>query len=753
MIKTAIRLAAAFLIGTAITGSHTATAAEKATAEKDTTHTTKYQKTFEGKKVITARGLATIHLADDKIYLEIPDSLYNRALIMGASVTSTSNPKESTVGSRPKPFTEIMFMRADSLVLLGKRSVTYTADKTDKDVIEALDVSRRPAIIASFPIIDRTPNGKCSLIDVTDFFTGDKDFLIPKDEEAYNNMGGFVVRSYKYNPKASYIKGVEATENSFSIVNEMSYNVTRKLFTMSTIAKDEPLTSTVKCTIMQTPHSSYTPMNADLKANIGRVKVIDYSSKYQGAQIKYYATRWDLSKGRQLTFVADNDFPLPYKESIKDAAKIWNKGFGREVIKIVCSDAAGNTQPKEDGKIRYIKTPASKVTSSTWVSPSTGEIFYADIVINHNVIASITTDAIISLGAANTKARSLVPDKTLFKGLLTYKIAHEMGKCLGFSANLSASSAYPADSLASGTFTNKYGITPSIMDIVGFNYIAGAAGLKEEAAMYQNRLGEYDLKALEFLYDNTPINHKDDNTPGKSFLDNTKGLTYLYVAPRGKDEKVNPYGLKGDLGDNALKSSTIAIEQLYTIVKNANEWLKDEDNDFTQRALLYDNIIERYFEYCSNVIELLNSDNRELLKNCVDWVTEKICEASRMEDLSLMNNSELNTCISEYIATALFENLMQTAVKLPDTKEEALDIINRFVLFNNLKDNVKHKIEDIYINALAKDIGIGSKSGDASANSYISYNCLTKTKKEVAKRAKKSFHYAYLNNRLEKMIK
>ena len=217
MIKTAIRLAAAFLIGTAITGSNIATAAEKAAAEKDTTHTTKYQKTFEGKKVITARGLATIHLADDKIYLEIPDSLYNRALIMGASVTSTSNPKESTVGSRPKPFTEIMFMRADSLVLLGKRSVTYTADKTDRDVIEALDASRRPAIIASFPIIDRTPNGKGSLIDVTDFFTGDKDFLTPKDEEAYNNMGGFVVRTYKYNPKASYIKGIEATESSFSI--------------------------------------------------------------------------------------------------------------------------------------------------------------------------------------------------------------------------------------------------------------------------------------------------------------------------------------------------------------------------------------------------------------------------------------------------------------------------------------------------------------------------------------------------------
>lgn len=748
MIKTAIRLAAAFLICTAVTGSHIATA-----AEKDTTHITKYQKTFEGKKVITARGLATIHLADNKIYLEIPDSLYNRAFIMGASVTSTSNPKESTVGSRPRPFTEIIFMKADSLVLFGKRSVTYTADKTDKDVIEALDVSRKPAIIASFPIIDRTPNGECSLIDVTDFFTGDKDFLIPKDEEAYNNMGGFVVRSYKYNPNASYIKGVEATENSFSIINEMSYNVTRKLFTMSTIAKDEPLTSTVKCTIMQPPHSSYTPVEADLKVNTQRVKVIDYSSKYQGAQIKYYATRWDLSGNRQLTFVADNDFPLPYKEAIENAADIWNKGFGREVIKVAYSDTEGGVHHKADGKIRYIKTPASKVTSSTWVSPSTGEIFYADIVINHNVISSITTDEIISLGASNPKARSLVPDNALFKGMLTYKIAHEMGKCLGFSTNLSASSAYPADSLASGTFTSKYGITPSIMDIVGFNYVAGDAGLKSGASMYQDRLGEYDLKAIKFLYGNTPVNHKDDNTPGKSFLDNDKGLTYLYIAPRGEKEKANPYGLKGDLGDNALKSSTIAINQLYTVVKNANAWLKAEDNDFTQRALLYDNIIERYFEYCSNVMELLKAEDKNLLKNCVDWVTGKICEAHNMEDLSLMNNSELNTCISEYIATALFENLMQAAIKLSDTKEEALDIINSFVLCNDLEDSVKHKIEDIYANTLAKDIGIGSKSNNTSANSYISYNYLAKMKKEVGKRAKKNFHYTYLNKRLEKIIK
>lgn len=734
-------------------GSSTAGIARVKKEQKDTTaKLSKYQEVFKDKSVVTAHGLMTLHLVDDKIYLEFPDSLSNRDFIMGASVTSTSNPKESTVGSYPQSFKRITFQRVDSLILLGTRYISYMADKTDKDIIEALSISRMPATIASFPIIDRTPDKKSSLIEITSFFTGDKDFLIPKDEEAYNNMGGFVVRSYKYNPDGSYVKGVDASDNSFSIINEMSYNITRKLFTMSTIAKDEPLTATVRCSVVLAPDKDYIPVEADLKANTGRVKVIDYSSKHQGAQIKYYATRWDLSGSRQLTFITDSDFPATYREAIAAAADIWNKGFGREVIKIVYTNVADSKTAKKDGRIRYIKTPASKVTSSTWKDPATGEIFYADIVINHNVISSITTDAIISLGAISSKAMSLSVNDNLLKGMLTYKVAHEIGKCLGFTVNLSASSVYPTDSLQNNSFTKRYGITPSIMDVVGFNYIAGDAEYENDCAPFQDRLGEYDLKSIALLYGNTAIDHKYDNTPGKSFLDSDKGLTYLYVAPRGADEKANPYGLKNDLGDDALLLGDIAMERLYTVVRNANECLKDEDPDFTKRSLLYDNIIERYFEYCSFVIEKMKSDDSDLLRKCIKWVEERIGESHKMEELSLMNNSELNTCISDYIATALFESLISEAIKLSNYKEEALDIIHNFVLSNGLKDNVKYRIEELYANALAKDLGSGA-SGKINSYDYVSYIYLKKLQKEVGKRAKRDCHYAYLYHQLEKIAK
>lgn len=752
MTKIFNRITAAAAIIFITFGSSTDGIARAKKEQKDTTtKLSKYQEVFKDKSVVTAHGPITVHLVDDKVYLEFPDSLNGRDFIMGTSVTSTSNPKESTVGSYPKSFKRITFNRADSLILLGTRYISYMADKTDKDIIEALSISRMPATIASFPIIDKTPDNQSSLIDVTSFFTGDKDFLIPKDEEAYNNMGGFVVRTYKYNPDGSYIKGIDASDNSFSIINEMSYNITRKLFTMSTIAKDEPLTATVRCSVFLAPNKDYTPVEADLKANTGRVKVIDYSSRHQGAQIKYYATRWDLSGSRQLTFIADSDLPKTYREAVEAAVEIWNKGFGRKVIKIEYSDNSKDKTVQKDGRIRYIKTPASKVSSSTWKDPATGEIFYADIVINHNVISSITTDAIISLGAISPKAMSLSVNDNLLKGMLTYKIAHEIGKCLGFIVNLSASSVYPTDSLQHSSFTEKYGITPSIMDVVGFNYIA-EEGCNESNSLFQDRLGEYDLKSIALLYGNTAIDHNNDNIPGKSFLSGDKGLTYLYVAPRGENEKANPYGLKNDLGDDALLLGSMAMERLYTVVKNANESLKDEDPDLTKRSLLYDNIIERYFDYSSFVIEKMKSDDSKLLRNCIKWVEERLAETARMEELSLMNNSELNTCISDYIATALFESLISEAIKLSNYKEEALDIIHSFVLSNSIKDNVRYRIEELYANALAKDLSSGG-SGKIDSYDYVSYNYLNKLYKEVGKRAKKDSHYSYLYHQLEKIIK
>lgn len=79
-----------------------------------------------------------------------------------------------------------------------------------------------------------------------------------------------------------------------------------------------------------------------------------------------------------------------------------------------------------------------------------------------------------------------------------------VGVNLGLETNLKASSAYPTDSLRSPSFTRKYGLSPSVMDNLPFNYVAQPEDVKRGVCMSQNCLGEYDFYAIKWLYQPIP---------------------------------------------------------------------------------------------------------------------------------------------------------------------------------------------------------------------------------------------------------
>ena len=61
-------------------------------AKSDTVRTaskkrnTQYPRLFKNKRVVTKKGLITIHKIDDKLYFEFPKSLLGREFLMGSSV-------------------------------------------------------------------------------------------------------------------------------------------------------------------------------------------------------------------------------------------------------------------------------------------------------------------------------------------------------------------------------------------------------------------------------------------------------------------------------------------------------------------------------------------------------------------------------------------------------------------------------------------------------------------------------------------
>ena len=66
--------------------------------QKDTTvKKTPYDKLL-GKGTESARGFMTLHLKNGKVYLEVPDSVLGKELVLGATVASTSDNGAGPVG-------------------------------------------------------------------------------------------------------------------------------------------------------------------------------------------------------------------------------------------------------------------------------------------------------------------------------------------------------------------------------------------------------------------------------------------------------------------------------------------------------------------------------------------------------------------------------------------------------------------------------------------------------------------------------
>ena len=176
-----------------------------------------------------------------------------------------------------------------------------------------------------------------------------------------------------------------------------------------------------------------------------------------------------------------------------------------------------------------------------------------------------------------------------------------MGHCLGLMHNMSASAAYPVDSLRSAAFTQKYGTTPSIMDYARFNYVAQPND--KGVRLTPPDLGVYDLYAIKWLY--TPVPEaKDIFEEAKiteSWIDEKAGDPLYRYGKQQMSSRYDPSALEEDLGDDPIKAGTYGIKNLKYILSHLNEWITD-DVDFSHRMELYQNIQTQYMRYLLNAL-------------------------------------------------------------------------------------------------------------------------------------------------------
>ena len=76
-----------------------------------------YNKMFEKQKKV-ADGLFRMHLSDGKVYMDIPRKLFGRDMLLGSTISATSDNKNGVTGSKPEDPLHFVFTEEENHVAM-----------------------------------------------------------------------------------------------------------------------------------------------------------------------------------------------------------------------------------------------------------------------------------------------------------------------------------------------------------------------------------------------------------------------------------------------------------------------------------------------------------------------------------------------------------------------------------------------------------------------------------------------------------
>lgn len=291
--------------------------------------------------------------------------------------------------------------------------------------------------------------------------------------------------------------------------------------------------------------------------------VTDLSTDLQVNPKRYHVNRWRLEKAepaaavsapkQPIVFWLDKNIPPAYRKSVTEGVLEWNKAFERIGFRNAIEvrqqpdDADWDSMDSRHASIRwFVGADVGFARGPSHSDPRTGEIIDADIAMSdvfgrgarrfrvESVGGGTATNFATPIALPWTKAAAqaceyadaaatefefaldlleargeLAPDspeaEAFAQSVVRDTIMHEVGHVLGLTHNFKASTVYSRAQLQDRDFTEKNGISGSVMDYNAFNLaVAG----ERQASFNNTTLGPYDYWAIEYAY--KPIEPADE---------------------------------------------------------------------------------------------------------------------------------------------------------------------------------------------------------------------------------------------------
>lgn len=611
-------------------------------------------------KVITSEaesdnGLFTTHRLDDHLYFTIPDSLMGKDMLLVSRIAKVPAGYGGGYVNAGSKVNEQVIRWSRRGNFVDARVINFE-NQSDQDspINKSVEANNFFPILFSAEIKALAKDSTGIVIDATDLFT--------QDITAINAVSPRLRKQYKVkrlDDKRSYIESAHAYPQNIEIKHVMTYD------TEEPPERDQASTLTflMNQSMILLPEDKMQPRIADERVGWFTLRKYDYDSDALKSDDYRILRRWRLvpkdieayKRGelvkpvKPIIYYLDPATPLKWRPYFKQGIEDWNAAFEKAGFKnaIIAKDPPS---PEEDPEfspedvrysvIRYVASTTRNAVGPSVSDPRTGEILESDVIWYHNHLRSYRNRFMIEAGAQNPAARTLETPEAEIGEMMRMVIAHEVGHAIGLPHNMKASSAYPTDSLRVASFTQKYGLTPSIMDYARVNYVAQP---EDQGVRYIRMMGPYDYYAVNWGYRYIPeaeTAEEEKPTLDQWILEKAGNPWYEFGSSTG----VDPHSQTESLGDDNIKASLYGLANMKKVIPNLIDWTTKDGYGYDDLDEVYGELTRLWRGYVYHVITNVGGIYETRKTADQDGVVyEPVPEAIQKEAVAFLNEHAFTT--------------------------------------------------------------------------------------------------------------